>query len=168
MVFHFQPMDPPSVVLAIGLIIAVITDIKHGKIYNALNFPLIVLGLLMHWHEGMVSDALYGLGAGFIIHYGLWALGVQKGGDAKLMIAVGALLGWEEMLQATLWQWLLYVPVGLFVLAIRGRLSNLLRMLQWMSTPKKLRDPKNRPEATSYRTGPLIAVAVTLAWFSTF
>jgi Flp pilus assembly protein protease CpaA len=167
MVFHSQPMDPPSVVLAIGIAIAVVTDLKHGKIYNAISFPLIVLGLLIHWHEGAVSDALYGIGIGFFLHYGMWALGVQKGGDAKLMIAVGALLGWEEMLQATLWEWILYLPVGLSVLAIRGRLSNLVKVFRWLATPKTQRDPSQRPEPTSYRTGPLIAIAVILAWFST-
>ena len=35
-------------VLAVGILVATYTDLRHGKIYNKLTFPCIILGFLLN------------------------------------------------------------------------------------------------------------------------
>jgi len=82
------------IVLIVG--IAVVTDLRRRKIYNALTFPAMALGLIV----GAVADGPSGLlraGLGLLLGAALFALPVaflgRGAGDLKLMAAVGALGG---------------------------------------------------------------------------
>ena len=70
---------------------------------------------------------------------------MEKGGDTKLVMGVGACGGWPLVLIATGWLAALYVPIGALVLFLRYRSETTPTGLTWM------------------RTGPLIALAATLA-----
>ena len=96
-----------DLVLAAVVIVAAITDLRTGRIYNWLVYPAIALGLALGAAGGAMdggSDgALAGLkdhalGAGFA--FGVlvlcFAIGGMGGGDVKLMAAVGALGGWSH------------------------------------------------------------------------
>ena len=102
----------------------------------------------------------------FALHFAIYALGVERAGDAKLMMGVGALQGWSLMLESTFWTLLLLFPVGLAVLALRGRLRNFWHTIQY-SYRKALGYPVEPPkEQTMMAFGPVIAVAVVVARFT--
>ncbi len=152
---------PAEVVLFSGLVIATFTDLRTGKIPNALTFPMMALGLAFHLSEGQLAFAGKGIGVAFAVHYGLWALGVERGGDAKLFMAMGALRGWSEAIETTLWSAVVYLPVGIGVLVAQGKLRNLVAAVKWTTGGRSRGEPK--PEPTMLRTAPIIAVAWLVA-----
>jgi Flp pilus assembly protein protease CpaA len=134
-----------------------------------LNGVLLLAGLGWWLLDGRWIVGIAGAIAGFAVHYPLWVLGVEKGGDAKLFIALGALVGWWEMLDTSALTAILYFPVGLLILLVRGRLGNFVAGIKY--TVKRAQgvpeDQLVAPEPTMLRTGPIIAVAGILALFWT-
>ncbi len=103
---HEPYMDPFLVIFLITiLIISGVIDIRVQKIPNLLTLPTIVVGLVYHtamnsWNGLIFSLAGSALGiALFIIPYIMGGMGA---GDAKLMGAVGAIVGAEGVLIASL------------------------------------------------------------------
>lgn len=159
----------PNELVAVGcLLLAAGIDARTGRIPNTLNGLLLASGVLWWVLQGRWPIGVIGAVVGFAVHYPLWMLGVEKGGDAKLFIAFGAAVGWWEMLDASAWTALLYFPVGLLILAVRGRLGNLVASIRY--TVKRAQgvpeDQLEAPEATMLRTGPVIAVGgiLSLVW----
>ncbi len=162
-----DPLTPQVAVAALACAIAIVTDVREGKIYNWTTLTLCALGIAMNTTYGNWQFGLIGLGVAFAIHWGLWKLGVQKGGDAKLMIGVGAALGVWFMLEATLWYAVLYLPVGLGTLLVTGNMGNLARTAQWNAAKRQgLPEPFEEPEPTMMRTAPVIAAAVAASFFT--
>ncbi len=150
---------------AAGLGWASWTDSRTGRIPNVVTFGMMLTGVVIHSAYGESGFALLGVLAAFAIHYPLWMLGVERPGDAKLVMGVGALVGWVEVLDTTLWLAVLYLPVGLGVLAARGRLRNLARVLQWRIDKAKGLAVGDPPEPTVLWTAPVIAAAAVAAWW---
>lgn len=170
-------------ILLVGLLIACWTDVQSGRISNRLNGRLMLAGIVLLTLSGDFLAPWMGMGLALLIHFPLWVIQVEKGGDAKLMMAVGALSGWRLMLETTLWCALLYLPVGLIALAMMGRLKNLLpavahglrKSTGWLPeflqpyaagaraiAPGDVNDDKE-PEVTMLKTAPVIALAWVLA-----
>jgi prepilin peptidase CpaA len=115
--------------LAILLIVAGVTDALRGKIYNALTYPAVALGLIEHTlfgglrgegaHLGLSGSAV-GLAVGFLPMLMLWLAGGVGDGDAKLMAGVGALGGWGIAL-ATMFYGLIAALLMAIVVMIRHR-----------------------------------------------
>jgi prepilin peptidase CpaA len=86
---------PAAVLLALAVSCAV-TDLWKGKIYNAVTYPALVIGLglqiAQHGVPGIWS-ALGGFAVGFFPAFLLFALGGMGGGDVKLLAAVGTAAG---------------------------------------------------------------------------
>ena len=110
------------VVLAAVLLIAVVTDLRRGKIYNWLTYPAVAIGLAGHTFMGGWSGAggdiglmgaLAGLVVGFLPLMLAAMAGGINGGDVKLMGAVGALTGWRFVAAA-----LLYSAMAAALLAV--------------------------------------------------
>jgi prepilin peptidase CpaA len=117
-------------VLAVTLIVASVTDVRRGKIYNWTTYPAMVAGLIGHtltgglWgHDGAMglTGALMGLAVGFGPLLLAWLAGGIGGGDAKIMGAVGALAGWRFALTA-LFYGLAVAAVMAVAILIRRRL----------------------------------------------
>lgn len=152
-----------DVLLGVGLLIACYTDLNRQKIPNALTFSLIILGIASHWVRGDFLLPLIGVAAAFALHFVLWMLQVERGGDAKLMMGVGAFYGWSGMLAASVWTLVLLFPVGLTVLAIKGRLGNFFETLRF-AWRKALGYPVEPPaEKTMMPFAPVLACAVLAA-----
>ena len=85
-----------TLVLIAIVLAAAVTDLRWSKIPNILTFPSMGIGLIGHtWLSGM--EGLWfsagGLAVGFFVLIGFYALGGMAAGDVKLLAAVGAFLG---------------------------------------------------------------------------
>ena len=165
----FQPYES---VMLVAIVAAAITDWRTGKIPNEITLGLWGAGLLLQLLFGDIQVAAIGFSAAFALHFSMWRLGVSRGGDAKLMIGVGAFTGWSEMLEITAWQYILMVPFGLAVLWSRGRLSGLFTHYLWLAEKMRQNDPGPKPEPTEMILGPYILASVLVArattWFEVF
>jgi prepilin peptidase CpaA len=87
------------------LAVAVITDVRVGKVYNKLTVPCAAAGLtLAGLGGGRAGLGDHALAAGAALAVGLVLSGRGKvgGGDATLLIAVGALKGFPFVVWAML------------------------------------------------------------------
>ena len=99
-----HPEIATSIAVALG-VSACVTDLRHGRIPNALTFPAALAGLALHAWAGGTQGALMsagGLGLGLLIWLPLYAVGGIGGGDVKLLAAFGALLGPANTLHVAL------------------------------------------------------------------
>lgn len=160
---------PEIVVLLVAMAVASFTDVRDGKIPNWLTGSLIAVGVAIGIAEGQAVASLIGLLAAFALHFPLWILQIEKGGDAKLMMGVGALLGASFMVETSAWCAVLYLPVGLALLAAQGRLKNLVLAVGWTLLKARGLVPGERPPPTMLRTAPIIAAAsiasILTSWF---
>ncbi|MEZ4321580.1 MAG: A24 family peptidase [Myxococcota bacterium] len=161
-----DPLTPQAAVMAVGCLIAIYTDVRWGKIYNWTTMPMMALGLAMNVTVGAWWVGVMGFAVAFVIHYALFRAGIQKGGDTKLMMGIGALLGAHFALEASIWYAVFYVPAGLAVLTLKGRLGNLFKVVQYESARKSGAEGEEleRPEETLLRTAPVIAFAAFAAF----
>lgn len=127
--------------LCVVLIIAAVTDMRTGKIFNWLTYPAMLAGLALWTCAGLLHlpnapvDALAGLSesflallAGLIPFMIIFAIGGLGGGDAKLMAAIGAITArWECVLDASVYAFLI---AGLMALVVILRKRIALRTLQ--------------------------------------
>lgn len=82
-----------SAILLLVVTINGITDLVKNKLYNAVNFPAIVLGLLINifWGWDAFQLSVVGLVLGFGIFFIVFLFGGMGGGDVKFMAAIGAI-----------------------------------------------------------------------------
>jgi Flp pilus assembly protein protease CpaA len=133
----------PVVALLICLL-AVGFDAAITRIPNALTYTGILLGLgfnslaslVVHFGASGFSHALGTVGAGqaflgFSLTAGIGLICLMfdgmGGGDVKLMVAMGALLGFSQVSLVLLWTLLVAMPFAIVNLIARGRLNGLLR-----------------------------------------
>ena len=90
------------------------------------------------------------------------------GGDVKLLMGIGACVGWMELIETTFWYAAVYIPVGLAVLIYRKRLGNLAAVGKHVAKKAsgQRTEESDRPESTLLWTGPVISVAAVIAWVS--
>jgi len=96
-------ISPGYVGLAVGLlslIAASIFDVKTREVPDWLNFSLLAYALasavilsIYHGYSHIIFDSLLGLAAGLVIGLAMFYSGQWGGGDAKLIIALSALIG---------------------------------------------------------------------------
>ena len=94
---------PPAVLAALALVVvaATVWDVRQRRIPNG----LVLLGLLAGLGLGAVGGGLVGLGAAlagagvaFLVLIFPFSRGWLGGGDVKLVMACGSLLGWQGAL----------------------------------------------------------------------
>jgi prepilin peptidase CpaA len=85
-----------QILLVLGMMIAVLSDLKTAKIPNMLTFPMMLIGLV--WHAA--TNGIIGLGfsaGGLFLGLGIfivpYLMGGMGAGDVKLLGGAGALLG---------------------------------------------------------------------------
>ena len=102
----FQTQNYFLILLLLSILsISAIIDLRVQRIPNLITFPAVIISLLYHFFtngiDGLIFSTL-GLAAGiglFIIPY---MIGFSGAGDAKLMGAVGAILGSKSTFSAFL------------------------------------------------------------------
>lgn len=121
---------------AVVLIQAAVCDVRTGKIYNRITYPAIVVGIVCHFLMGGwigeqpvtgigrmgLVDSIVGFAAGFLPLFVAWLAGGIGGGDAKIMGAVGALVGWRFVLTAMFYGFGVAVVMAVFIM-IRRRIA---------------------------------------------
>ncbi|MGI5819700.1 MAG: A24 family peptidase [Armatimonadota bacterium] len=171
------PTDLALIAACVTLaLVAVWTDIRRGKIFNAVTVPFAVLGLTLNTIGGGLDGALMSLG-GVAAGFGLWfatrLLGrIIGGGDIKLLMAFGAIMGPAFML----WTFLVGAIIGGVIAVIvslrHGILQQAFRqvaaslyMRAKMSTPLEI-TPDSRatslPYAVALSSGALIMVGTRI------
>lgn len=150
------------IVLGAVLVAASITDVKSGKIWNAVTIPAALIGLLGHTVVGGINGAggerigligsSLGLAIGFLPLLTAWKMGGIGGGDAKLMGAVGALTGWRFTLAAMFYGFLVAGIMALIVMLrhkILGRtLKRVWRFLLMAASGGRPVDPADDDSPT--------------------
>ncbi len=165
-----------GVVLIILLVTAVITDVKYGRIYNAVTYPAIAAGLIGHTLMGGLSGhgqwfglagSLIGLAVGFLPLLVANLAGGIGGGDAKIMAAIGSLAGWQFALDTLVFGLMAAVVMAVIVMIRRRILLQTLRRLGrfffLIFTPSKPADPAT-PQSPKIPFGVALCIgaAVTL------
>lgn len=116
--------EPALLLLAVAIVCA-LTDLKNGRIYNAVTYPAALVGLLLAFTlqgtNGLLSS-LGGFAVGFVPSFLLFTVGGMGGGDVKLLGAVGAIAGAVAAAETLVLAFLFGGLFALFKLAWRGRL----------------------------------------------
>lgn len=127
-------------------LLAAVFDAATGHIPNPVTYTAILLGLglnlaaslivrlggadLSHWMGSVGAEqALLGFAACAGIGLVSLLLAGMGGGDVKLLVAVGALLGFSQSMDVLLWTLLIAVPYAILNLIIRGRLNGVLAVV---------------------------------------
>lgn len=113
------------VLALIWIIFATIQDLKKREIANWLNFSLIIFALGFRFFYSLFSqnnfsffyEGLIGLGIFFILGNLLYYGKLFAGGDAKLMIALGAVLPFSENFLVNTNIFILFLFIFLFIAA---------------------------------------------------
>jgi len=170
-------MDRVLIVASVVLVlIAAYTDIRWGKIFNVITVPFALLGLTLNTVAGGLEGLLLslgGIGAGFALWLVSNFLGrILGGGDIKLLMAFGALMGPIFML----WTFCIGALVGgIMAIAIslkQGLLGKVVRqmgsslyMRAKFSEPMEITDGAGEvrlPYAIALGLGALITIGVRL------
>jgi Flp pilus assembly protein protease CpaA len=134
------------IVLAIvWMIFASVQDLRYREVANWLNFSLIVFALgfrffwslfseqgFMFFYQGLIGFAIF-LALGNLFYY----LRLFAGGDAKLMIALGAVLPFSENFYFNLRIFAWFLVIFLFVGAVYGLIWSLVLCLRHFNNFKK-------------------------------
>ncbi|HEX9893831.1 MAG TPA: A24 family peptidase [Gemmatimonadales bacterium] len=88
-----------TAVLLFVAVAAAVTDLRQRRIPNSITITGTLLGLLLAALGGGAAflQALGGAGIGLAIGMVCFALGILGGGDAKLLMAFGALMGMARL-----------------------------------------------------------------------
>jgi prepilin peptidase CpaA len=160
---------PALVLLAVALISA-FTDLVRGKIYNAVTYPAIVVGVVLQvWLHGAAGLplALAGFAVGFFPAFVLFVLGGMGGGDVKLLGAIGAIAGPVVATETLILAFLFGGLFALAKLAWHGQLFDsalrIVRVLAGYVVPGLGRATAAKTPALTVRFGVAICLAALAA-----
>jgi len=120
-------LNPGDFAVFAVLAAATVTDLKWMRVPNKLTFGAMALGIGYSFVAIGPLASVLGILLAFALMFPGWKLGgAVRAGDAKLLMAVGAFFGPLEILRACLFTYILNLPFGLIVLAVKGRLGNVV------------------------------------------
>lgn len=112
--------------------VCIYTDLRRGRIYNAVLGPAVLAGLGYHLYTAGPAGLWFcckGLVLGLLLLFIPFALGGVGGGDVKFLAAVGALGGPAFVWRAFLYGALIGGALALGVLVYRRELLRVLKKL---------------------------------------
>ena len=138
---EFWRLLTPADLLVTGILaVAVYTDLRTRKIPNVLTFGAMAVALVgnpliaVFQHEPVLPalpNTVVGIFAAFVPGFIFWNLGgALKAGDAKLLMAIGAILGPFEVLRVFVLVLMLQIPFGIVTLWRAGRLRSLFSVVK--------------------------------------
>lgn len=112
--------------------ISAASDVRYGKIYNVVTYPVALLGVLLNsLSAGGVGlqASLTGFAVGFVPFFLLFLLGLMNGGDVKLLAAIGALKGFPFILHVIFLSFLIAAFWALAKIIWSGQALHTLRQV---------------------------------------
>ena len=155
-------------VLAAGLAVATIIDLKTRRIPNVLTGGMIAVGLALAaaGASGIsVPASIMGFCLGLALMMPGYLLGATGAGDVKLMAAVGALIGPALVINAFLGTAIAGGVLAVIVAARRKRLgATLAQTGKFMTAPGQVpREIEAATPVSRFSYGPAIAVGTIIA-----
>jgi leader peptidase (prepilin peptidase)/N-methyltransferase len=135
--FGFTAHMAAALVLTWTLVALCMIDFDHQLLPDDLTLPLMWLGLLLSLFDGQVlplspRDSIIGALAGYLslwlVFHAFKAATGKEGmgyGDFKLLAALGAWLGWQQLLLIILLSACVGAVVGIGLVVVRGRDRNI-------------------------------------------
>ncbi len=108
----------PLILATVVALIAVITDLRDGRVYNWLTFPAILLGWVLNLYLHGISGLGYSVAAtilGIMLYMPGGIFGLIGMGDVKLLGALGAIGGSNYVLTIFLYSSVLGLPHAIIV-----------------------------------------------------
>ena len=157
-------------VLVCGL--ATYWDLRERRIPNALTLPSLWLALCIHGAtqggQGLLVSALGAITAGALLLPGYF-LRATGAGDVKLLMAVGAFLGFPTSLLAGLISLVVGGVCGIGFALLKGRvgavLAKSLGLARWMAM-RAAGAPLERPATSGLKFPFGVAIALATAWIA--
>ena len=188
-----RPVIGSAILLSL-LVVAALTDVRWGKIYNWTTYPGILIGLSLNGLASLLNqfedstiqgwlgavglqDSLLGLlvcGGMMVVCYLFFAGGIG-GGDIKLLAMIGAFVGLYAGLESILWTFVLGGCMALISLVWRyGPLKIVTRVIRfaahWLRLGGRfsLTDEDRQPLKTKLFLAPSALAAVIIVRFQLF
>lgn len=151
---------PETVVALVVVSVAIFTDLRARRIPNLLTYGTMALALAMYTARGEPVAAIIGIAAAFALSFPAFLLGgAMRAGDAKLLMALGALLGGLSAAWLVIVTYAIAIPFTFFALVVTGRLRSFFSVIragiQQSGAPEHA--PLNLPFA------PVIAAALVVS-----
>ena len=151
-------------------------DVKNRRIPNWLTVSTLVVALLVRAIPGgpLLSQGLLGFGLAFVVVLPVFGLRLMGGGDAKLLMVVGALLGPVPFLVAFLYTSVVGGVLALATAVVSGRHTDLwtrcVAFLTSLATfgTRGLKLSVSSPSALTIPYGVAIAIGAVTAHFFPF
>ncbi|HOM01727.1 MAG TPA: prepilin peptidase [Acetivibrio sp.] len=123
--------------MAVLVLAALISDIRHYKIKNRLTFSFMLIGLatnlILEGISGLIKSLL-GIAVPFLLLFVLYALRMLGAGDIKLFSAIGAVLGFKAALWIMAYSFLAGGVIALIIVIVnrngKERLFNIFNYLK--------------------------------------
>lgn len=159
-----------SLFFGLGLLAASASDLRYRKVPNALNASIAVVGMCYQvTRYGWIgtADALLGIATGFACVLVPFAMRLHRGGDAKLVMALGAWLAPRLILWAYIWGVALggIVAIGVFLTVgreARRRIAKNLKLSAGTATLPVVEEDRPAhqqvPMALAFSAGALVAL----------
>jgi len=161
-----------AILAVVWIFFAVVQDLRTREIANWLNFSLIIFALgfrffysLFNSDFGFFYQGIYGLGIFFIIGNLFYYGRIFAGGDAKLMIALGAVLPFYDNFYENINFFLIFLMIFLFVGAIYTLIGSLWFSLVNFKAFKKEFRKQLRKFKKYYLSGLFLAILLALLGF---
>jgi len=150
-----------------------LTDLRSRRIPNGLTLGILVCALVLRAVEGLgpLAIGVGGAALGLAIAVVLFGLGALGGGDGKLLIGVGAFLGYEDFVSALLLIGVLGGLLGLVEAVRRGvflpaALNAAGMIRRWVTLGRSgVTRTLDSPGAVAVPYGVAIALGAIVWWF---
>ena len=169
--FSLPPPGVEALLLAIVLVAAVY-DVRYRRIPNWLTVSGVLLGLALNTflYQGWpgLRLSLAGMAVGLGVYFVLYALRAMGAGDAKLMAAVGAIVGWRDWFGIFLITAIIGGLMALILVVTHGRVKKTMWNLSFIVSEMKSLRPAylakeeldvRSPKALGLPHGAVIAVS---------
>lgn len=158
-----------NTLLFLVLLICLITDLKHRKIYNKVLFPALLLALLL-------QPVLFGIDGvksfflGLLLGFGLllipYLMGGMGAGDVKLLAVIGAIKGPAFVLVTAFYMALIGGLIGIAIILFqKGIFKKLYYALSSMRYGMQLLKPDRDTMKRTYPYGVAIVGGACMSFF---
>jgi len=168
----------PMILATAVAFIAVITDLRHGRVYNWLTFPAILLGWLLNLYLHGLSGLGYSLAAtflGILLYMPGGAFGLIGMGDVKLLGALGAIGGSNYVFTIFLYSSAFGIPHAILVQILNYGKNAFWMLFTSFSSGAVLEKTIHKENVEQLKSGKYrflmgidIFIACIIAWFYVF